>query len=346
MIIKILKGRNFGGLLDYLFDPQDKPPPREIEARGSPENQRISEAPPSPESSSRETDRAGPVKERPPADSTESLQRGNRDESGRTKDEQRGELLITNMSGRSKEELLKHFESLAALRPDVEVNVLHCIISMPEEDVLSRETKARIIMRFARLYGLDKTMYAAVEHKEEGHQHTEIHIASSTINLKGKLPSDSFDYDRGEALARQLEKEFDLKPNRSSRDTMQRAPTQGEWKQHERTGKLSRPLRLQALVDSALDREVTFTDFKERLNRRGVELRLIVNDEGEAVGSVYEFEGGRDGRLARVRPILRGAAGARGPGGLLHGRRAGSEAVLVQDEVPGRAGARRSLGGE
>lgn len=290
MIIKILKGRSFGGLLDYLFNPQDKPPPREIEARGSTENQLISEVPPTPESSSRETDRAGPSKEMLPGAPTENQQRGDRSESGNANREQRGYLLITNMAGRSKEELLEHFETLAALRPDVEVNVLHGILSMPEEDVLSREAKARIVMRFVELKGLDRTMYAAVEHKEEGHKHTEIHIASSTINFKGKLPSDSFDYDKGEAIARQLEKEFGLKPNRSSRDSMQRAPTQGEWKQHERTGKLSRPLRLQALVNSALNREVTLTEFKERLNRRGVELNLIVNDEGTVVGSVYRFE--------------------------------------------------------
>ena len=97
--------------------------------------------------------------------------------------------------------------------------------------------------------------------------------------------------DKGEAIARQLEKEFSLRPNRSSRDSMERAPTQGEWKQHERTGKLSRPLRLQALVNSALERDVAFTEFQERLNRRGVALRLLVNDEGKVMGSVYEFEG-------------------------------------------------------
>jgi hypothetical protein len=290
MIIKILKGRSFSGLLDYLFDPQDKPPPREIEARGSPENQRNSEGPPSPASSSRETDRAGPTKNSSPGDYPERQSGEGRDEAGDVKREQRGELLITNMAGRSKEELRRHFEALAALRPDVEVNVLHGILSLPKEDVLSSATKAQIVLRFAELKGLDKTMFAAIEHKEE-HEHTEIHIASSTINLKGKLPSDSFDYDEGEAIARQLEKEFDLKPNKSSRDTMQRAPTQGEWKQHERTGTLSRPLRLQALVNSAMNCEVTFTEFQEKLERRSVTLRLLVNDEGKVAGSVYEFEG-------------------------------------------------------
>lgn len=289
MIIKILKGRSFGGLLDYLFDPQDKSPPREIEARGSPENQRTSEEPPSTDRSSRETDRAGPDKENPPNDSTEGKQRGDQDESGRTEYEQRGELLVTNMAGRSKEELREHFETLAALRPDVEVNVLHGILSMPEDDVLSPATKVRIVLRFAELKGLDRTMFAALEHNE--HEHTEIHVISSTIDFKGRLPSDSFDYDKGEGIARQLEKEFGLKPNRSSRDTMQRAPTQGEWKQHERTGKLSRPLRLQALVNTALDRDVTFTEFQQRLERRGVTLSLLVNDEDKVVGSVYEFEG-------------------------------------------------------
>ena len=289
MIIKILKGRSFGGLLDYLFDPQDKSPPREIEARGSPENQRVSEEPLSPDRSSRETDRAGPGKDNPQNDSTEGKQRGDQDESGKTEHEQRGKLLITNMAGRSKEDLREHFETLAALRPDVEVNVLHGILSMPEEDVLSPATKVRIVLRFAELKGLDRTMFAAIEHNE--HEHTEIHVISSTINFKGRLPSDSFDYDKGEAIARQLEKEFGLKPNRSSRDTMQRAPTQGEWKQHERTGKLSRPLRLQALVNSALDREVTFSEFQQRLEIRGVKLSLLVNDQGKVAGSVYGFEG-------------------------------------------------------
>lgn len=300
MIIKILKGRSFGGLLDYLFDPQDKPPPREIEARGSPENQRNGEGPPSPAICNRETDRAGPIKDRSPDDFTKSRHKGDRDEAGDVKGEQRGELLITNMAGRSKEELREHFEALAALRPDVEVNVLHGILSMPKEDVLPPTTKARIVLRFAELKGLDRTMFAAIEHNE--HKHTEIHVASSTVNLKGKLPSDSFDYDNGEAIARQLEKEFNLKPNKSSRDAMERAPTQGEWKQHERTGKLSRPLRLQALVNSALDREVTFTEFQGRLARRGVRLNLLVNDEGKAVGSVYEFEG----KFIRGRRLGRG----------------------------------------
>lgn len=83
MIIKILKGRSFGGLLDYLFDSQDKSPPREVEARGSPENQRVSEEPPSPDRSSRETDRARLGKENLPNDSTEGKQRGDQDESGR-----------------------------------------------------------------------------------------------------------------------------------------------------------------------------------------------------------------------------------------------------------------------
>lgn len=178
MIIKTLKGRSFGGLLDYLFDAQDKPPP-EIEARGSPDDRGADDEPP------------------------QTAERGG--ETGTDKRTQRGNLLITNMGGNCKEELLEHFESLAALRPDVEVNVLHAILSIPEDDVLSRAKKVRLVLRFAELKGLDRTMYAAVEHEEHGH--TEIHVISSTVNLNGRVPSDSFDYDRGEAIARRLEKE-------------------------------------------------------------------------------------------------------------------------------------------
>lgn len=290
MIIKILKGRSFSGLLEYLFNPQDKLPSIEMEARGALINQNRNQEPILPRNNSSEKSRAGPVRGQPPDDSLDAKQRGERDGTVSIKQEQRGELLITNMAGRSKEELFEHLEILAALRPDVEVNVLHIIISMPEEDKLSQNTKVRITLRFVKLKGLDQTMYAAIEHNEDGHKHTEIHIISSTINFKGRLPSDSFDYDKCESIARLLEKEFDLKPNKSSREAMHRAPTQGEWKHHERTGKLSRPLRLQAIVDSVLDREVSFTEFKDKLARRGVGLSLIVSHEGKVVGSVYEFE--------------------------------------------------------
>jgi hypothetical protein len=300
MVIKILKGRSFGGLLDYLFDPQGKSPPQEIEARGSPKTKGMNEELLRTRSHEDGKDRTGPIKERLPNDSTEAEPRESRDEAEKGIREQRGELLISNMSGRSKEELREHFEALAALRPEVEVNVLHAILSMPEEDVLSREAKARIVMRFAELKGLDRTMYAAVEHEE--HSHTEIHVISSTIDFKGKLPSDSFDYDRGEAIARQLEDEFGLSRNKSSRDTMRRSPTQGEWKQFERTRELSTPLRLQAVVDSTLDRQVTFIDFAERLSRRGVELRLITGDDSDLVGVVYEYEG----KFIRGRRLGRG----------------------------------------
>lgn len=290
MIIKILKGRSFGGLLDYLFDNQ-KPTPPEIDARGTLGGQGAKERQSPDERASGETVRAGPVKSRELGRRAEERQSGDTIGTKNTKRGQRGEIIVTNMAGHTKDELREHLEALAALRPDVEVNVLHAILGLPEDDALSRATEVRLVQRFAELAGLDRSMYAAVKHQEEEHRHKEIHLISSTIDFKGRLPSDSFDYHKGEIIARQLEKEFDLKPTRPSRDSMSRAPTQGEWKQHERTGKLSRPLRLQALVDSALDHEVTFTDFKERLKRRGVELNLIVTDSDKVVGSIYEFEG-------------------------------------------------------
>lgn len=134
MVIKTLRGRSFGGLLDYLFDAQDKPPP-EIEARGSPEDQEANDELPPAEERSSETNRAGPLRTSQSDVSAESKQRGDANETANGKRRHRGNLLITNMAGRSKEELREHFEALAELRPDVEVNVLHAILSMPDDDV-------------------------------------------------------------------------------------------------------------------------------------------------------------------------------------------------------------------
>ena len=90
MIIKILKGRSFSGLLDYLFNPQDKPPPTEIEARDSTKKQSLNEEPALTRGYSSETDRAEPSSERPPDDSTEGRQSADRTEAGKAKHEQKG----------------------------------------------------------------------------------------------------------------------------------------------------------------------------------------------------------------------------------------------------------------
>jgi hypothetical protein len=288
VILKVLKGRSFGNLLGYLFNHQDRPPAEEMEARGLPQEQGREVDPSRGESQGGERNKDGPYRGRPP-DDAEQYEQKKTDHAEEVKREKRGELIVSNMAGRTEEELREEFEILAGLRPDVEVNVLHIIISMPPEDHVSPEMQARIVFRFAALYKLDETMYAAIGHDE--HQHYEIHLVASTINLKGRLPSDSFDYDKVEAIARQLESEFGLSRNKSSRDAMRRSPTQGEWKQFERTRELSHPLRLQALIDSALGRERTFTEFAERLRQMGVELQLRISDADEVTGSVYEHEG-------------------------------------------------------
>lgn len=203
--------------------------------------------------------------------------------------EGRAELIASNMTGRSIRELLEEFRALASLRPDVQVNTRHFILSTPEEDRVTSDTQALIAERFASLMGLDRRMWAAFRHKD--HAHDEIHIVTTNSDIRGALPSDSFIYDKAEHAARQLEEEFSLSRNRGSRMSMRRCPTQGELKRFERTGVLGPVIRLQAEIDKLLNKKLSFTEFAGQLEQTGIGLTLLVGEKH--VGAIYEFEGKR-----------------------------------------------------
>lgn len=203
--------------------------------------------------------------------------------------EGRAELIASNMTGRSIRELLPEFRALASLRPDVRVNTRHFILSTPENDQVTRDTQALIAERFASLMGLDRRMWAAFRHKD--HAHDEIHIVTTNSDLRGSLPSDSFIYDKAERAARQLEEEFGLSRNRSSREAMRRCPTQGKLQRFERTGELGPVISLQAKIDKLLNKKLSFTEFAKRLEQNGTGLTLFVGERH--IGTIYEFDGKR-----------------------------------------------------
>jgi len=283
VIAKISKGSSFGGILNYLFEHKDRPPP-ERELTQEEKAKAVLEALNQPEIE--EASRVG-------LERVEELTRISSvpPEGGGVyqdmKQEARGVIIAGNMAGRNARELEREFKSLADLQPEVERRVFHCSISTTKEDNVTPERQARIAEKFTERLGLVNTMWVAVRHENE---HGEFHLVASRINYDGKVISDAKDFERGEKIVRKLEREFKLSRHKSSWETMRRAPTQGEIKFYERTGQCSFRIQLQAEVDAALKRSLPLPEFKLELERRGIQWHLKVDEMGRVQEGLYGYE--------------------------------------------------------
>jgi hypothetical protein len=284
MVIKITSGSDVAGLLDYIFELKTSDQPTGSRPNENPLSIKCLQDVPTLGATQRKGEVLHAV-EGQALDAEVGNRRSKRfDHAIRLG---RAELIATNMAGRTKRELLQEFVAFASFRPDVKANFLHIIVSTPEKDQVTSGMQAQIADRLALLTGLDRRAYAAFRHKD--HPQDEIHLVTTKSDVRGKLPSDAFLYDRFERVARQLEEEFGLSRNRGSREAMRRCPTQSEYKQFERTGNLGTIIGLQATVDTVLKRNMSFTEFADRLEQKGVRLSLLVDEKW--TGMIYEFEG-------------------------------------------------------
>lgn len=282
VIVKISKGSSFGGILNYLFEHKGKPPP-EREPTQEEKAKKVLEALNQPEIEEHSWVGLKRVEELTRISSVQPEGGGVYQD---MKQETRGVIIAGNMAGRSARELEREFKSLADLQLEVERRVFHCSISTTKEDNVTQERQAKIAEKFTEMMGLVNTMWVAVRHENE---HGEFHLVVSRINYDSKVISDAMDFERGEKIARKLEREFKLSRHKSSWETMRRAPTQGEMKFYERTGQCSFRIQLQAEVDEALKRSLPLPEFKLELERRGIQWHLRVDERGRVQEGLYGY---------------------------------------------------------
>ena len=281
-IAKISKGRSFGGILDYAFIQQHRHgPANENESTHERDRRREEELRRALDGENlNEQDRASTdLNEDLHAPRARKRRRKRRD---RNSTAIRGEIIATNMAGRNHLELRHEFAAFKRLRPRVTRAVGHCSISTPKEDQVTPEAQGRMAERFAKLMRLTKTAWVAIRHKE--HDHDEFHFIYSLIDHRGRLISDSKDYERAENAMRQIEVEFDLTRVAPSRESMRRSMTQAEMKVFRRTGLKSKRMCFQERVDSVLDSLITAPELIKRLEREGLEITLYRDKTGKVKG--------------------------------------------------------------
>lgn len=204
--------------------------------------------------------------------------------------QEKGQILDTNMAGESARELAKEFGEIRKLRPNLNKAVLHVSLSATIGDELTNEQWREIGHKYLDGMGLDNNQFVITRHTDTEHQH--IHILANRIQFNGEVTSDSQDYKRQEEIMRQLEQDYSLQQVAPSRDAERKAPTKGEIEQSIRTAQPSTRQQLQQFCDGAAKDCKSFTDYVERLEAVGVELVPVVQLEGQKLsGLSYRLDG-------------------------------------------------------
>lgn len=183
---------------------------------------------------------------------------------------EQGRLIDTNMEGQTPRALAREFGEIRKLRPTLGKAVLHVSLSAAPGEQLSDTTWTDIGQRYLAGMGLQANQFVITRHEDTEHEH--IHLVVNRIGFDGKVVSDSHDYRRQEALMREIERDYKLRPVEASRDVLKRAATRGEIEEGLRTGMASTRQRLQHLCDAALKGCGSYTEYAERLEAAGVEL--------------------------------------------------------------------------
>lgn len=202
----------------------------------------------------------------------------------------KGRLIDSNMVGESPRELAAEFGQIRKLRPKLGKAVLHVSLSAAPGEKLTDGQWSEIGQRYLRGMGFKDNQFLITRHTDTEHEH--VHILANRITHGGEVVSDSRDYQRQEALMREIERDYGLQRLAPSAQAVRRAPTQGEIEQGLRTGQPSARQQLQQLCDAAARSCRSFTDYQERLEAAGVELVPVVQLGGAKLsGLSYRLDG-------------------------------------------------------
>lgn len=201
--------------------------------------------------------------------------------------EQKGQILETNMAGQTPRELAKEFGVIRALRPNLTKAVCHVSLSISPDEKLNDEQWKSVAGSYLQYMGFKSCQYVATKHTDTEHPH--IHLVINRISVEGQVVSDSHDYQKQESLMRKLEQELNLKTVESSREAKRKSLTKGEVEHSVRTGEPSTRMLLQKVIDSTLQSSLTLEAFTQKLEEQGVKTRLNQGSTGFVSGISFSL---------------------------------------------------------
>ena len=207
------------------------------------------------------------------------------------KDEsQRAEVLDHNFLEYNREEILKDIKMMNQRNTNLVNDGYHVALSFSEKDNhLTNADLIAIADAYKKGMGFsDDHLFVLYKHNDgEDHQHIHVHLLLHRLSIddngKARVVSDSNNFQRSEAVCRDLEERFNLEKVRSSKEALDRAPTKDELEMIQRTGVVSERLLMQAKVKKALSKSNDIQSFISNCKEQSI---YLLFNQSETTGRV------------------------------------------------------------
>lgn len=185
--------------------------------------------------------------------------------------------------------LNQEFQGLEQLRPSVQRRVYHCALSLPIGETLSDHQWREMGKDFLNQMGFQGHQYVLVQHTDRAHQHC--HIIANRVGIDGQVVSDSWDYTRAEAVARNLETAYGLQPVQASWATDRRALSHRQLEEERKSATPCVQRQLQDGIDAVLEESQGIDDLSDRLAEQGIQTKITYGYNDQPIGISYSKSG-------------------------------------------------------
>lgn len=201
------------------------------------------------------------------------------------------EIVCSNMSGLTPQELAAEFRLSREARPGVTRPVWHTSLALPSGDSLTSDRWSDVAADFMSGMGLADHQYVAIRHHDTELDH--IHIVASRIGLDGSIWHGKWEARQAIQLTQELEERHGLTRTKGLDDgpAPAKAPPRKEIEMSARTGDAPPRLMLQQIVDAATAEPGSVFDFMDRIEAAGAVARPNVATTWKMNGFSFEYAG-------------------------------------------------------
>ena len=202
--------------------------------------------------------------------------------------------------GNNASDIASELTKVAKFRPTTKLPVRHFSIGFGENDKLTDDIKAEIVVRIMEEMGYGDCQYFAVAHDRydpnhhEVHDHDHIHIVANAITPHGERITDSKDYYRMELCLRKIEKDYKLEEVHNS------------WEKVKKIRAEIAPSELKDKIDKALTDSPSLRVWIDRLEKEGINVRFRITSRGavQGISYIHENEVKKGGNIDRSWKLL------------------------------------------
>lgn len=184
-------------------------------------------------------------------------------------------------------EILQEFRLMQEANQKCDKNTISIVISPSDERAFTNEELRDIGKHHLEKLGLSDHQYLMTRHGSTDHPH--IHILANRIDEKGKALNDSHISLKSQTISENLSKELGLY-------------TAKDWQKVRHLEQLPIKKEIQMSHQFALKHSKNYTEYKDLMRGKGVEIKDTINKQGQLQGfKIKHFESGLDFKASEIK---------------------------------------------